>query len=288
MIDEALRYRIKKAEERAEKEAAKVSDLIAKAGLKILPAEDGDTCPECGGPARQRIVRKDGSVHPVMCDECGTKARAAVDERERIARTPPTDAVLERSGVDMEVWMRARLEHVGEGPPVKAVRRMLAAMGRGEGYGLFLHGATGVGKTHLAISAMREAVEGSPPDSRWAFARFTRCVWLESSLFRSESREAEVRKLCRVPFLVIDELQPGAPWFMACLAALLEERTHRWTIITSNLSLPELARIEVIDRVADRIAGICEPVEYEGASRRSGPKAVRTKTVGEILGKGAA
>lgn len=118
---------------------------------------------------------------------------------------------------------------------------------------LSLLGDSGVGKTHCADRVWR-----------WLAARFNwaDCEFIHRKIYwaslirdlRGGKRYDELRELSEWPVLFLDDIgaERDTTGFAAeQLNTLLGTRVGKWTILTSNLMLEQLAGIDV--RIADRI-----------------------------------
>ena len=161
--------------------------------------------------------------------------------------------------------------------------------GRAVPFGLFLVGKTGCGKTSLAVSAIRVAVEAETAyvgadqtlykqaDWEWLFAETSKRQLREGTVDRRRmppawfdtwaglrvalraARDGEpelLQALCGVRFLVLDDLAVGelTPWREETLLALLGRVDRgRRTLVTSNLA-PAAMLPYVGERVVDRLS----------------------------------
>ena len=148
------------------------------------------------------------------------------------------------------------------------------------GRGLFLHGTTGTGKTTALISIFKHwlkthfgwGTSRSPSFSDWKFINFP--MWiieLQSAYRRDVSPSELIKELCEKPFLIIDDIgaEKMTDFVRQTTYALINEREMemRPTFITSNFALQRLNE-HIDERVASRIAGMCEVIELKGKDRR--------------------
>jgi hypothetical protein len=151
--------------------------------------------------------------------------------------------------------------------------------------GLFLTGGRGNGKTRLAVALMREHLKkvkvtevcGTTPiipkTSLPIFVAVPELLLsLRESYSRNDTSEGEIiSKYTEGSLLVLDDLgaEKSTEWSINILYIIIDRRyrDEKKTIITSNLSLDELAD-KLDDRIASRIAGMCTVVPMGGADRR--------------------
>jgi DNA replication protein DnaC len=130
---------------------------------------------------------------------------------------------------------------------VEIVGESLRLMKKGEtGSSLFLHGATGAGKTSVAVSALRRYMEEGYACSFLSVRKYIRLL---QSSFRKDAT-AELTRLedliLNVAVLVFDDLgsETCTDWSLGKIFDVIEERGANGlvTIITSNNSLPALRK----------------------------------------------
>jgi DNA replication protein DnaC len=145
---------------------------------------------------------------------------------------------------------------------------------------LLLQGPTGTGKTYQAYAAIREAVSIAIPTRAGGFRsptwRAMTYAELTASL-RPRGRDYDTETILdgyrKLGLLLIDDLGAGK------LTEFTEEATYRLingryedmrpSIFTSNLGIAEF-RDAVGDRIASRLAEICQRVVLTGPDRRRG------------------
>jgi DNA replication protein DnaC len=124
--------------------------------------------------------------------------------------------------------------------------------------GLLLQGTSGVGKTHLAVSIIREASYAKIPS---LFVNVPE--WL-NSLKDSWEGGAPVLSPREFTLLVIDDLgaEQGTDWSRDQLYSLINHRqtNHLATIVTSNLMVGEL-RDRLGSPTVSRLTSLCAPLE---------------------------
>lgn len=138
---------------------------------------------------------------------------------------------------------------------------------------LFIHGPCGSGKSHLAAAVLQKwssYLQGS--------VGFERTTHLMRSIRGMKGFEESlyIESLAAKKLLVIDDLGVGrgTEFTLSVLYEIIEERTHRGRhglIITSNLSLDEIADKFGDDRLTSRIAGMCKSVHMDLPDWRGKP-----------------
>jgi DNA replication protein DnaC len=164
---------------------------------------------------------------------------------------------------------RVELERIGDGMlHVPHHYRSVAPDYRDVGSGLYLFGTVGTGKTHIAAGIVRAYVEAH-----------LRCRWVNVPARLNEQREGiaggnatdTVASLVNCDLLVLDDIGVERPtdWSLETLHVLISQANDCDTpvVVTSNLTLSQLGK-RLDDRIASRLAGMCEPVMIGGPDRR--------------------
>jgi DNA replication protein DnaC len=144
------------------------------------------------------------------------------------------------------------------------------------GRGLYLHGGTGSGKTHLAACIANAALD---LEITVAFGSLGGLLRELRGTFARDSRETEAdafRRVSGMGLLVIDDFGAGrigdraTDWEREQLYELVDDRYSRLAPVvwTSNLTIRELGGANVDRRVRERIGETCEPVDFGGESAR--------------------
>jgi len=137
---------------------------------------------------------------------------------------------------------------------------------------LYLHGAFGAGKSHLA-AAIANSWQGK------GSARFLTVGKLLDTLtmtIRDGTTDALLIDLLNCDLLILDELsaahlsEAASDWRFGRIERIINERLDKPTVITSNLAIDDLALPGDIraERIADRIAGAAQIVWMPLASYR--------------------
>jgi DNA replication protein DnaC len=148
--------------------------------------------------------------------------------------------------------------------------------------GLFLLGAPGVGKTHLAVAVLKQVVL-----TRGAHGLFydTRDLLREiRNTYNREVRTAEIevlRPVMQAELLVLDDLgaEKTSEWVEETLNLIVNTRYNerRATILTSNyedrpdISDPDSLLFRIGFRMRSRLHEMCNTVELDGGDFRQAP-----------------
>lgn len=205
-------------------------------------------CPDCGEPYLDE------------CEPCAENRRAA--EMAALEEIKTKERDIKRLG-GLKAYEDFTFAKYGNQP----------AIDKCEGFpdiNIYLWGAAGVGKTHLATAIARQFKDG------WIFKPqqiYRKCRGLKDGA----EEQAAIDKYIKVPVLVIDDLgvDKRTDFSFSTLYEIIDGRDmarRNGMIITSNLSLNGLAERLGDDRIASRIAGMCRVVEIVGKDYRIGRK----------------
>lgn len=216
-----------------------------------------------------------------LCDECIAKAERekkaedAQKERERQweYRERNIEKLLGEAGVPTAYKTKSfddynRLDKVRQEIHTTASKFAAALVGNTfkDKYGLFLGGARGVGKTHLGIAIMREAILAG---IKSRFENFPRALLRIKGTFGKNDGPDErqlIERTASVPFLVLDDLgkETLGSWAKTTAYLIINEREFEGLpfIITSNLFIDEIATL-YDDAIASRINGACRIIEID-------------------------
>ncbi|MEW6385941.1 MAG: ATP-binding protein [Thermodesulfobacteriota bacterium] len=203
------------------------------------------------------------------CTECEplveAKQQKAEEERRekaRIFRAKNITEILSRSGVPKR-YLPCSFDNF-EGPRPKRCPS-------------FIYGPPGVGKTHLAVAILREALI----DKGQNHGKFVRTVDLFKEIRHSFDEQATDSEMAilrtygqQIPLLVIDDMgaEKVTEWVLQTLYDLIDRRyvEELPTIITSNLSLEGLERHYGThgNRLGSRILAMGGIYEITGRDRR--------------------
>ena len=250
-------------------------------------------CPRCGGTGFQ-IVERDGREFAQPCD-CRRAGGGAAPDVLDACRIPPryehcTLASFEGGSEALDAAL-SKVKNYCEGYPFLG--------GGDEGLGLLFTGGNGVGKTHLAVGALRELAAAK--GARGQFWDFHELIREIKNSYNPETRTTELQVLSPVvdaDILVLDDL--GAwkmtDWMLDTLFFVLNSRymAKRATLITTNFpdASPEAAARDqslrrkeylverVGTRVRSRLMEMCVIVEMHGTDWRQNRQAGNQTLVG--------
>lgn len=245
-------------ERECEKHGRYIARIIFMNGTRV----SSGFCPVC-----ERIRRE---------AEAKAKAEAkAREEAERIQRKI-SDA-LGRACIPEDFKEKSFKTFEADTPELRSALELSKRFVRGwekakaGGYGLFFYGNPGTGKSHLAISILKELV---PQGATGLYTRVSDLIGYIRSQWRQDSEESSyqaVRRYVDLDLLVLDELgvQSGSTNEQALLFEVIDARLaeNRPTIFLSNFAPQDLADVIGI-RLVDRIKGKCVPQRFSGQSRR--------------------
>lgn len=218
------------------------ADILARMQKRWEDEDRLPKCPKCQSPMRT--------------GECGPCRERQDQERDEARRRLEWD--IKRLG------------------GIKAVERFTletydnkAAIAKCAGYpkeNLYIWGAAGVGKSHLAVGLVRRFDGGM-------VVRPQQILRQLRGLTSGEAEEAVLRGFAAKPYLVIDDLgvEKNTAFALSALYELIEMRDMglmRGLIVTSNLGLSSLADKLGDDRITSRLAGMCRVVNLNGEDRR--------------------
>lgn len=161
---------------------------------------------------------------------------------------------------------------------------------------LFVTGPSGTGKTHFLCACIRHVIEEKmnkgkeeafiPPNRNpIEFLSVPEFMLQIKQSYEKNAKLSEADILNRyssVELLALDDLgvERVSDWSIQMLYLLIDRRSRemKQTLISSNLSLSEIAD-KLDDRIASRIAGMCEALKFQGEDKRLAKKAANNNQV---------
>jgi len=197
-----------------------------------------EDCPHCRGTGFKLIARKDGTGNVAVACECGTDERAGkVMERARIPKRYE-HCDFESFSTDLADGKTWTANHEQSLKNAK-----LQAMAFVRDYpatekGLLLMGRSGVGKTHLAVAALKELIRRGHAGLFCDYRELLKEIQASYNP-ASESTEMGILEPVRtVELLVLDDLGASKPsaWVLDIIGLVLNARYNerRATILTTN------------------------------------------------------
>lgn len=225
-------------------------------------------CPYCGEELKKYRIPNSSHFMTITCDcEGSVKARKSeyVEHKANLLRS-----AWERTGVPKR--------YLDVLPDYASAAKLV------DGYGVYLYGPRGVGKTHKACEILKAHVAKNTSDSGWCSARFVSAnKWLDSIQECygrwNSSAEEQFQRAAGTGLLVIDDfgkVSRTSEWALGKLFRLVDERYNAMkpTIFTSKYSLSQLAeKFDAVDpeTSGDLISRICEMserIQMTGVDRR--------------------
>ena len=199
---------------------------------------DYPICPTCKYP-----------LHSTPCSECARVAEEKKRKEGHLAKV--LGGILARDTFTMERFERT---------PANAELLDSLKDGRTK-TDLYLHGPAGVGKTHLAVAICRK--HWSPRDPYtvvWKMAQVARAVRCAGN---AADEASKIRRLVDQRVLILDDLgtEKLTEFSQGLLYEIIDGRYmagRGGLVVTSNLSLDQLAERLKDDRVPSRLFGMCK------------------------------
>ena len=160
----------------------------------------------------------------------------------------------------------ATYEHVPEN-----IRQLFETM-KNTRKGIYIHGAVGTGKTHIAYALYRNALQKSNFYANfWNTTELLRDIRLDMSRDNYDKHRAEADLMEYTGILFLDDIgaEHNSDWATETFYMVINKRyNYRLPMIfTSNLTVKELSS-HLDDRTASRIVETCDIVELTGGDRR--------------------
>jgi DNA replication protein DnaC len=200
---------------------------------------DRENCPLCQGTGWKLMARKDGVAGnlAVPC-QCGMEERAEkLMERARIPKRYE-HCDFESFSTDLEDGKTWTAQHEQSLKQAKLLAQGFVRDYPGTEKGLLLMGPSGVGKTHLAVAALKELIRRGHAGLFCDYRELLKEIQASYNP-ASESTEMGVLEPIRtVELLVLDDLGASKPsaWVLDIIGLILNARYNerRMTILTTN------------------------------------------------------
>ena len=251
-------------------ETAKAEAARARAACDALLRENGYS-PESLAPRYSCTVC--GDTGRAAGRPCGCVLRLArALRREELAKNSALtvssfetmDAGLYPAAPDPALGMTVR-EYMQN--TLDALRDYAAHFGR-DSTSLLLYGNAGLGKTHAALAIAGMVLDGGF-DVVYISAQ-EMCAGLEKARFEGEDPLMDA--MLEADLLILDDLgtESLTNYSLSCLYTLINTRMSRKmpTIYTTNIVDGALLEQRYTEKIASRLSGSCEPVEFLGEDLR--------------------
>ena len=241
----------------------------------------GRTCPHCGRALRT-VTRSIGGRAYEVEESCTCEGSLADVERRRAAeadaaRVRAASGAVRRSGMPERFWSVPR---DGEGLAALAAR----------GFGLYLYGPVGTGKTHTACGVAKAWVwdHTTTYDGReyvaapFRYRSVPRLLQEMRECYDGHGDQAELAgALMRCRLLVLDDMGQESPteWALERLWEIVDQRwsNRRPTVVTSQCSPAQLAQrlasrgsLRTAESIVSRLCGAESEVRrIDGPDRRA-------------------
>ena len=258
--------------------------------LRKMPLEN---CPFCQGTGWKLIARKDGRGQFAVACDCGTgeRARRSMDRARVPKRYEHCDFESYVTDLaDGKVWTTQNAQSLKR---VKLVAQTFVRdYPAGNDKGLLLMGPSGVGKTHLAVSALKELIKRGHSGYFCEYGALLRDIQKSYGETADQTESRIVEPLLAVEVLVIDDLGCIRPsdWVRDTIGYILNSRYSeasrdltqpRCTIITSNyfdstpvkeardpsgrllISRQDTLADRIGERMRSRLYEVCRTVEID-------------------------
>lgn len=230
--------------------------------MNISPSEPMEwvICPDCKG--EYHVLRGTG-----LCLDCDDESREDIAKRERISRR-----ISELFPLGSKMEREFKFEKISSHPGISIALEVCKNFGH-KTDNLYLWGSTGSGKSHLAYSIARHALERGLSVEIFKPPELVRRLRGNTS----EREEELLNRIANHAILLIDDFGIGrvSEAAMVWFYEIIEKRINFYRnglIITSNLSLDDFARKTDDDRLISRLAGLCKSVKVSGKDWRLNEK----------------
>lgn len=245
------------------------------------------SCEHCGSPLTLISLEVFGEeiiLRPAC--ECRLKER---EERERKAHMEELHRLIRQQGLESGLYAQMTFEGWQNGDPIceaiaEQLRSYLQSVRLGTRNWLYLYGSYGLGKTHLAVAALKHLCldrQWKPLMVRWSeYCSRIQQSWQGSSV---DSEFELWRAATNVTLLVLDDIDKRASseWALGKLYELIDQRyvLQLPTVLTANRNLEKLAAFwsrneqmkDLAGAIVSRIIGqMSAVIEFSGRDYRFG------------------
>lgn len=232
------------------------------------------TCEKCGSPLYQHKLNDD----VLTCMECGRKRLDDKDKQleyrggELAEKQGTYDALMKRSIVTDQTIRKAnfdnyRTEEQETSENKEKAKQIANEYLAGNVFNTFLQGKQGTGKSHLAMSILKEINENSYPYKQCVFVDFP-SLMIEVSDWKNPNNFSQtdaVKLMSEADYLVIDDLgaetndaSKAKEYIYKTLQAVMQNRQNKSTIFTSNVSSAVIGQVygeRLTSRILRGVAG---------------------------------
>lgn len=227
---------------------------------------------------QERIAERIKNEELKPCEDCGVPVKHGICSRCFEARQKARDEELKKQ--HEQYLANCKIDRYEHYLGCCGIPRLYNnVQSKADNRSLFITGSFGTGKTYYAISILKGFVDQlpntcfvEPYSSMPLFITVPDLLLKIRSTFSLERCEEEiVDKYANTPLLVLDDLgsEKTTEFSLQTLYIILNRRYNEQlqTVITSNLSLDEVKGM-LNDRIASRIAGMCQVVKLNGKDKR--------------------
>jgi len=243
----------------------------------LFPTMPLENCQSCHGTGWKLVARPDGPGKFAVACDCSTGERAALTMDR--ARIPKRYEHCDFESYSTDVGQTPQHASSLKEAKLQATGFVQNYPGAGE-KGLLLMGPSGVGKTHLAVAALKELLRRGHQGIFCDYRELLKEIQASYNP-QSESTEMKILEPIRnIEILVLDDLGASKPsaWVLDIIGLVLNARYNerRVTILTTNYfdespatepapRLPNGQRVSVVkeDALADRIGARMRSRLYE-------------------------
>jgi len=207
-----------------------------------------EDCPHCKGTGWRLVPRKDGTPGQIaVACECGMEERAEiVMERARVPKRYE-HCDFESYATDLADGKTWTTQHEHALKQAKLLTQGFVRDYPGTEKGLLLMGPSGVGKTHLAVAALKELIRRGHQGLFCDYRELLKEIQASYNPSSGSTEMGVLEPIRTAEILVLDDLGASKPstWVLDIIGLVLNARYNekRMTILTTNY-LDETAGVE--------------------------------------------